>query len=134
MDSSESNEHSDTQTRHRLQKSLRTSLVSAGITAFLLLFLISGGGGTTEALITGLFFALVGGTFTFWILRTGKVNTPRLILFVGIMLTFTAAYSIHHEITRGSILLTDEIIAGENVAICPIIIPFVVPALVFRGK
>lgn len=135
MDSSESNEHSATQTRHRLCKSLRTSLVSAGIAAFLLLFLIGGGGGgTTEALIAGLFFALVGGTFTFWILRTGKVNTPRLILFVGIMLTFTAAYSIQHEITRGSILLTDEIIAGGDVAICPITIPFVVPALVIRGE
>jgi polyferredoxin len=113
---------------------LRTSLVSAGIAAFLLLFLIGGGGGTTEALIAGLFFALVGGASTFWILRTGRVNTPRLILFVGMMLTFTAAYSIQHEITRGSILLTDEIIAGGNVAICPITIPFVVPALIIRGE
>lgn len=133
MDSPKSNKHSATQ-EHRLRQSLRTSLVSAGTTAFLLVFFIGGGGGTTEALITGLFFAIVGGAFTFWILRTGKVNTPRLILFISMMLAFTVAYSIYHEVTRGSILLTDEIIAGGNVAICPIAIPFVVPALVFRGE
>lgn len=133
MDSSESNKHFCTR-EHRLRQSLRTSLVSAGITAFLLIFLIGEGGGTTESRFAGIFFAIVGGTFTFWILHTGKVNTPRLILFISMMLAFTAAYSIYHEITRGSILLTDEIIAGRDVAICPITIPFVVPAFVLRGE
>ena len=50
------------------------------------------------------------------------------------MLTFTVAYSIYHEITRGSILLTDEIITGGTVPICLITIPFVVPALLLRGE
>jgi NAD-dependent dihydropyrimidine dehydrogenase PreA subunit len=117
-----------------LKHSLRTSLISAFITAFLCLFFISGGRTTTDALVVGLAFALTGGAFTFWILRSGKVNTPRLILFIGMGLFFGIVFSIEHQVTRGSILLTNTIIANKDVPICPITIPFVVPPLFIRGE
>ncbi len=117
-----------------LRQSLRTSLIAAFVTAFLLLFLTSGGKATAEALITGLIFAAVGGAFTFWILRTGRVNRRRLILFLVLGLLFGIVFSIAHEVNRGSILLTEEQIESAEVPICPITIPFVVPPLVIRGE
>jgi len=117
-----------------LRKSLPTSLIAAGITAFLLIFLIGGKGRTTEALIAGLIFATIGGLFTFFILRTGRVNTSRLILFIGMGLFFTIAYTLDHQVNRGSILLTNSQIKNADVPICPITVPFVTPPLVIRGK
>ncbi len=117
-----------------LRQSLRTSLIAGGITAFLLIFLIGGGGRTPQALITGLFFAAVGGVFTFHILRTGKINNPRLILFISMMLFFTIAFSLYYQVNRGSILLTEAQLESADVPICPITVPFVVPPLVIRGE
>ena len=117
-----------------LRQSLRTSLIAAFITALLLMFLISGGKATAEALITGLIFASVGGVFTFWILRTGRVNRRRLILFLVLGLSFGISFSIGNEVHRGSILLTEAQIESAEVPICPITIPFVVPPLVIRGE
>jgi polyferredoxin len=115
------------------RQSLRTSLIAAGSAAFLLFFLIGIGGRTTQALVTGLLFAMVGGVFTFQILRTGKVNRIRLILFIGICLFFTIAFSIEHQVNRGSILLTPTRIAEKEVPICPLTVPFVVAPLILRG-
>ena len=117
-----------------LRQSLRTSLIAAGITAFLLIFLIGGGGRTKQALIMGLLLAAIGGTFTFQILRTGKVNKARLILFISMVLFFTVAFSLDHQMNRGSILLTKTQLESADVPICPITVPFVVPAFVIRGK
>ncbi len=117
-----------------LRQSLRTSLIAAFVTAFLSMFLISGGKATAEALITGLIFAAVGGAFTFWILRTGRVNRRRLILFLVLGLFFGIVFSIANEVHRGSILLTEAQIEGAEVPMCPITIPFVVPPLVLRGE
>lgn len=117
-----------------LRQSLRTSLIAAFITAFLLMFFISGGRATAEALITGFVFATVGGAFTFWILRTGRVNRRRLILFLVLGLLFGVVFSIAHEVNRGSILLTEAQIESAEVPICPITIPFVIPPLVIRGE
>ena len=117
-----------------MRQSLRSSLIAAGITAFVLIFLIGGGGRTTQALIMGLFLAAIGGTFTFQILRTGKVNKARLILFISMVFFFTIAYSLTHQINRGSILLTKTQVQSADVPICPITVPFVVPTLVIRGK
>lgn len=116
------------------RQSLHTSLIAAGITAFVLIFLIGGGGRTTQALIMGLLLAAIGGTFTFQILRTGKVNKARLILFISMVLFFTIAFSLDHQINRGSILLTKTQLQSADVPICPITVPFVVPPLVIRGK
>jgi ferredoxin len=113
---------------------LRTSLIAAVVTALSLMFLVSRGRATTEALITGAIFAAIGGVFTFRILRTGKVNTPRLILFIAIGLSFGIAFSIEHQVHRGSILLTPSQIERAVVPICPITVPFVVPPLVLRGE
>lgn len=115
------------------RQSLRTSLIAAGITSFLLFFLISGGGRTTQALVAGFLFAIVGGVFTFQILRSGKVNRARLILFIGICIFFTIVFSLEHQINRGSILLTPTQIEEADVPICPLTVPFVVPPLVIRG-
>jgi ferredoxin-type protein NapH len=117
-----------------LKHSIRTSLISAFITAILCMFFINGGRTTTGALVTGLIFALTGGGFTFWILSSGKVNTPRLILFIGLGLFFGIVFSIEHQITRGSILLTNTMIANKDVPICPITIPFVLPPFFIRGE
>jgi polyferredoxin len=115
------------------RQSLRTSLIAAGIAAFLLFFLIGGEGRTTQALVAGLLFAMVGGVFTFQILRTGRVNRTRLILFIGICLFFTIAFSLEHQINRGSILLTPTQIEESEVPICPLTVPFVVAPLIIRG-
>jgi len=120
--------------RAPLRHSLRTSLICAFITALLSLFLISGGRTTAEALITALIFATIGGAATFWILRTGKVNTARLILFLAVGLFFGIVFSIEHQVHRGSILLTNTQIASKDVPICPITVPFVVPPLLIRGE
>ena len=82
------------------RQSLRTSLIAAGITAFLLFFLIGGGGRTTQALVVGLLFAIIGGVFTFQILHSGKVNRARLILFIGICIFFTIVFSLEHQVNR----------------------------------
>jgi len=109
-------------------------LAATSITAVLLFFLLGGGGGTSQALVTGLIFAAIGGAFTFWILRGGKVNRPRLFLFLVLGLLFGIAFSLGHEITRGSILLTQQQIQAAEVPICPITVPFVVPPLAIRGE
>jgi polyferredoxin len=115
------------------RQSLRTSLIAAGIAAFLLFFLIGGEGRTTQALVAGLLFAMVGGVFTFQILRTGRVNRTRLILFIGICLFFTIAFSLEHQINRGSILLTPTQFEENEVPICPLTVPFIVVPLIIRG-
>lgn len=117
-----------------LRQSLRTSLIAASVTAFLLIFLIGGRGGTLQTLITGLFFSGVGGAFAFQILRTGKVNKARLILFIGMGLFFGIVFSLDHQINRGSILLARAQIESADVPICPITVPFVVPPLVIRKE
>jgi ferredoxin-type protein NapH len=132
LSSSESDKRSGK--RAPLRHSLRTSLISAFISALLSLFLISGGRTTAEALITASVFAALGGAATFWILRTGRVNTPRLILFIALGLFFGIVFSIEHQVHRGSILLTNTQIANKDVPICPITIPFVVPPLLLRGE
>ncbi|PKP57381.1 hypothetical protein CVT91_10800, partial [Candidatus Atribacteria bacterium HGW-Atribacteria-1] len=111
------------------RQSLRTSLIAAGITAFLLFFLIGGGGRTIQALVVGLLFAIIGGVFTFQILHSGKVNRVRLILFIGICIFFTIVFSLEHQVNRGSILLTPTQIEEADVPICPLTVPFVVPPL-----
>ena len=72
------------------------------------MFLISGGSAAIENLISGLVFAIIGGAATFLILRTGRVNTIRLTLFLSIGIFFGIVFSIAHEVHRGSILLTNQ--------------------------
>ena len=117
-----------------MRQSLCTSLIAAFATALLLMFLISGGNATAEALIIGLFFAAFGGVLTFQILRSGKVNRRRLIIFLLVALFFGTVFSIEHQVHRGSILLTSTQIESADVPICPITIPFVIPPLVIRGE
>lgn len=112
------------------RQSLRVSVVAAGIAAFLLLFLLSPGYG----LVVGLAFAIVGGVLTFQILRTGKVNKIRLVLFISLMIFFTIVFSLSAEVNRGSILLTTAQIESADVPICPLTVPFVVAPLVIRGE
>jgi polyferredoxin len=117
-----------------LRPPLRTGIIAACVTAFLLFFLISGGGRTAQALAAGLIFAVVGGAFTFQILRTGRINRARLILFIAMVIFFTVAFSLEHQVNRGSILLTGTQFESADVPICPITIPFVTLPLVFRGE
>jgi polyferredoxin len=109
-------------------------LIAAGITGFILIFLIGGGARTTQALIMGLLLAAIGGTFTFQILHTGKINKARLILFISMVLFFSIAFSLDHQMNRGSILLTKTQFQSADVPICPITVPFVVPTFVITGK
>lgn len=117
-----------------LRPPLRTGIIAACVTAFLLFFFISGGGRTAQALAAGLIFAVVGGAFTFQILRTGRINRARLILFIAMVIFFTVAFSLEHQVNRGSILLTGTQFESADVPICPITIPFVTLPLVFRGE
>jgi ferredoxin-type protein NapH len=116
------------------RSSLRTSIIAAVVTVLLLLFLSLGAGTNPSALLNGGIFALIGAAATFTILRTGRVNGVRLALFIVSTALFTVAFSLDHEINRGSILLSQTQIDNADVPICPITIPFVLPPLLLLNK
>lgn len=102
--------------------------------AGVLLFLIGGSTGSLDSLLMGGLLAAVGGSLTFYILRSGKINSARWLLFVGTGLFFGIAFTLEHQVNRGSILLSPAIIEGKEVPICPITIPFVLPPYYLRGE
>ena len=77
---------------------------------------------------------MVSAALTFFILWSGKVNSFRMVDFVGMMgFIFIIALSLEHEVYRGSILLTHESMTKFGAPIYPITIPFVsVPYLTER--
>ena len=113
---------------------LKIALAAAAITAVLLFFLTGRGWLDTIHIIFSVFFALFGAAVTFLILRSGRINRYRLPVFVGSGIIFTIGFSIEHELSQGTLLLTQAAQSSGNVPICPITIPFVIPPLVITGK
>lgn len=120
--------------RPAFQKSLVTSWIWAFAVGVVLLFLIGGRTGTLDSLLIGGGLAAVGGAITFYILRSGKLNSARWLLFIGTGLFFGIAFTLEHQVNRGSILLSPTIIQDQEVPICPITIPFVLPPYYIRGE
>lgn len=114
--------------------SLTTSTAAAATTGILLLFLISQGDFATARLLVAVVVALAGAALTFLILRGGRINALRLATFVLLGLVFTAAFSLEHEVHRGSILLTQQVLTTTGAPICPITIPFVAVPYFAEGK
>jgi polyferredoxin len=120
--------------RARLKYTVATSAIAAVATAAVIFFLT---GVHTPAPLkswAALVFAIAGALSVYDTLRTGRVNRNRLLLFIAMGIVFTMAFSIEHQVTRGSILLSETNISGGNVPICPITIPFVGIPLVIIGK
>ena len=115
------------------QFSIGKSAIAAACTIFLLIFFLCGRGGTPVDLSIGILLALSGGFITFQILRTGKINTYRLVLFIGMGILFGVVFTLEHQVNRGSILLTEKQLSNADVPICPITIPFVLPPYYLRG-
>jgi len=115
--------------------SLPTSLIFAAVTAAITFFFTGfSPSASTLQRILGFLLAALGATATFRILRHGKVNTFRLLLFVGRGVLFGIAFTVNNQVNRGSILLSERNIGDGNVPICPITIPFVLPPLAIRGQ
>jgi polyferredoxin len=112
----------------------RTSIAAAVLTAILILFLTGVGSASQVTVITSIAFALAGAAVTYTILRTGTDNRYRLLLFIFMGLAFTVAFTIEHEVHRGSILLTPNIVSNATTPICPIAIPFVAIPYAVTGK
>ena len=120
--------------KNPFQFSIGKSAAAAGCTFFLLIFLLCGRGGASIDMMIGFLLAVFGGTITFLILRTGKINHCRLVLFIGIGILFSIVFTLEHQVNRGSILLTEKQLSTTDVPICPITIPFVLPPYYLRGE
>lgn len=119
----------------RLRHSLVISFTAAVITGLILFFLVGRGDFSAAHLAVTTFVAIVGATLTFFILRNGRVNLLRMVAFVGMDgLIFTMAFSLEHEVHRGSILLTHQVLDQVGAPICPITIPFVAIPYFAEGK
>jgi ferredoxin-type protein NapH len=102
------------------------SAIAAIATAFMLFILVSGESYASWKIALSALFALVGAGVTFIILRKGKVNHIRLGIFTLSGIAFTIAYSLGHQVHRGSILMSEQTWNATGTAICPITIPFVI--------
>ncbi len=119
----------------RLKYSFAVSFTAAVITGLILFFLVGQGDSSSAHLAITAFIVIVGTALTFFILWTGKVNLLRMVTFVVMDgLIFTIALSLEHEVHRGSILLTDQILNSASAPICPITIPFVAVPYFTEGK
>jgi polyferredoxin len=122
-------------TKTLIRSSWRTSLITAFVTFLFLMFLLGGQGGEPADMAWAAIFGLIGACAVISILRFGRLHGTRLIMFIVLGLFFTIIFSIEHQITRGSILLSDkQIDTGTGVPICPITLPFVVVPLAIRGE
>jgi ferredoxin-type protein NapH len=132
VDELEKDKRRDTgRTRH----SLVTSLAAAVITGLILFFLVSQGDFSSARLALTALIVIIGAALTFFILRSGRVNMLRMVTFVGLLgFFFTIAFSMEHEVHRGSILLTQQTLSKVGVPICPITIPFVAIPYFTEGK
>lgn len=108
-----------------MNQSTVVSTVAALATALLLFMSISGGSFTSLSLALSASFALLGACLTFIILRTGNVNRIRLGIFTLSGIAVTIALSLDHQINRGSILLSDQILNTAGTDMCPLAIPYV---------
>ncbi len=111
---------------------LKLALIASAITAVLLFVLTGQGWHDAGHIIFAVFFALFGAGITFLILRSGRVNRYRLPVFVGSGIIFTIAFSLEHQLSHGTLLLTEAAKTSTSVPVCPITIPFIVPPLVLR--
>ena len=119
----------------RLRHSLVISFTAAAITGLILFFLVGRGDFSAVRLAVTVFIVLAGASMTFFILRNGKINLLRMVAFVGMNgLIFTIAFSLEHEVHRGSILLTRQALSQAGAPICPITIPFVAVPYFIEGK
>lgn len=118
-----------------LRHSLVTSFAAAAITGLILFFLVSEGDFSEARLAITVFIVIIGATLTFFILWSGRVNLLRIVAFVGLLgFIFTIALFLEHEVHRGSILLTPEVISKVGAPICPITIPFAAIPYFAEGK
>jgi ferredoxin-type protein NapH len=119
----------------RLTHSLVTSFAAAAITGLILFFLVGQGDFSAARLAITILIVIVGAALTFLILWKGRVNSLRMVAFVWMNgLIFTIAFSLEHEMHRGSILLTHQILSQTGAPICPITIPFVAVPYFTEGK
>src|SRR3990172_868242 len=116
-----------------LRSSWPASIAAALASALLAAFLTSGMLGAGPEKLVALGFAALAGGLTLYILRRGRVATPRILLFAGATLLFSIVFELSHEVNRGTILLRAQQIAEAKTPICPLTIGFVVPPLLIRG-
>jgi len=114
--------------------SKRKSLIAAIITFILIFFFTGHGTGSLTSIFTSGILALLGGIITYSILTTGTITRLRLGIFTLMGILFTISFSIEHEVSRGSILLSQSVVTSCTSPICPITIPFVSVPLVLTGK
>lgn len=120
---------------NRLKHSVAISFTAAAITGLILFFLVGQGDFSSTRLAITVFIVIIGIALTFFILWTGRINLLRMVTFVGMDgLIFTIAFCLEHEVHRGSILLTDQILNNTGAPICPITIPFVAVPYFTEGK
>jgi Polyferredoxin len=118
-----------------LKYSFAVSFTVAVITGLILFFLVGQGDSSSVSLAITAFIVIVGTALTFFILWSGRVNSLRMMAFVGLMgFIFTIALFLEHEVHRGSILLTPEVISKVGAPICPITIPFAAIPYFAEGK
>ncbi|MHB1413782.1 MAG: 4Fe-4S binding protein [Chloroflexota bacterium] len=115
--------------------SWRASVTAALVSALIVAFLVVGGqAGSADLLLPiRLFFVALAFAMTLYILRSGRIHTARLLMFVTMGLFFGIFFEISHEVNRGSILLSEQTAVAGQVPICPITVGFVVPPLLLRG-
>jgi ferredoxin len=117
-----------------IAESKTVSAIAAMATALLLFIFVSGGNHGPWRMYLSVLFALLGAAATFRILRTGRVNHIRRGIFILSGIAFTIVYSLGHQIHRGSILMSEQILNTTGTAPCPITIPFVVPPYALLHK
>jgi polyferredoxin len=117
-----------------LKYNLRTSIIATLCTATLIILIIRGKGSAHQTWLSVILSAFIGGTITFQILNTGKINKARLLLFITLGIIFGINFTVTNTINRGSILLSKELIEEGEVGVCPIAVPFVIPPLILRGE
>jgi len=118
-----------------LKYSFAVSFTVAVITGLILFFLVGQGDSSSVSPAITAFIVIVGTALTFFILWSGRVNSLRMMAFVGLMgFIFTIALFLEHEVHRGSILLTPEVISKVGAPICPITIPFAAIPYFAEGK
>jgi ferredoxin-type protein NapH len=113
-----------------MKQSMIASTIAAVATMLLLFVFVSGGSFTSSTMMLSALFALLGAGLTFTILRKGNITHIRLGIFTLSGIAFTIAYSLEHQVHRGSILLSHQIVSTTGTAPCPITIPFVIPPYV----
>lgn len=107
-------------------ESKTVSVIAATATAIILFVFVSGGNHEPLRIYFSALFALLGAMATFRILRFGRVNHIRMGIFILSGIAFTIVYSLGHQIHRGSILMSEQVLNTIGTAPCPIAIPFVV--------